>query len=205
MRPRRAPRQQDHPRSRGEYTQTPAVSGKTEGSSPLSRGIPYHWTPLRGICGIIPALAGNTTPRHRRRLLRSDHPRSRGEYRREVRPCSPSLGSSPLSRGIRPHAPDRILMRIIPALAGNTAAVLPVANDTGDHPRSRGEYPRRSQRSHCASGSSPLSRGIHDPVPGRYSAPGIIPALAGNTDAKIVLSLDITDHPRSRGEYTASP
>ena len=52
------------------------------------------------ISRIIPALAGNTTPKTRSAKYTKDHPRSRGEY-----VLAPGLahalgGSSPLSRGI---------------------------------------------------------------------------------------------------------
>ena len=34
---------------------------------------------------------------------------------------------------------------------------------------------------------------------------GIIPALAGNTNSAVQKNADVTDHPRSRGEYTPRP
>ena len=74
----------DHPRSRGEYVPTLREKTATDGSSPLSRGIPGR-CPLRCVRpGIIPALAGNTTD--------------------DDSPEALSVGSSPLSRGIRPRS-----------------------------------------------------------------------------------------------------
>ena len=53
------------------------------------------------------------------------------------------MGSSPLSRGIHDNSlVTNITARIIPALAGNTRIKNGKLNLTGDHPRSRGEYPR---------------------------------------------------------------
>ena len=112
---------QDHPRSRGEYRSSRSSYSLHGGSSPLSRGI----LPCRGRCwssrGIIPALAGNTPKRPRRRQRGRDHPRSRGEYGLDLGSDLVEYGSSPLSRGIpgrdRIHSSPR---RIIPALAGNT-------------------------------------------------------------------------------------
>ena len=71
--------------------------------------------------GIIPALAGNTSPSSPPPSWAEDHPRSRGEYRAMM--VFPSLvwGSSPLSRGIRERCCHRSRGGgIIPALAGNT-------------------------------------------------------------------------------------
>ena len=56
-----------------------------------------------------------------------------------------------------------------------------------------------------ANGSSPLSRGIHLGVRTSPSPPGIIPALAGNTLSWRSRTRGISDHPRSRGEYTSTP
>ena len=90
----------DHPRSRGEYT--PDENGGTWGlgSSPLSRGI-RGFGPCTALgLGIIPALAGNTSPCPFSGDGDPDHPRSRGEYVRADSKGSNPYGSSPLSRGI---------------------------------------------------------------------------------------------------------
>ena len=101
-----APGTSDHPRSRGEYQLDDAQLFVLGGSSPLSRGIRGRVlaaslddrgsSPLsRGIRGrgsfrpgrrrIIPALAGNTLGVPKSVVARQDHPRSRGEYRRNPR------------------------------------------------------------------------------------------------------------------------
>ena len=153
--------------------------------------------------GIIPALAGNTAPGSREQRSQQDHPRSRGEYQLFRRRAGEGTGSSPLSRGIRPCWPrTSCRRRIIPALAGNTKETIRTVDTSTDHPRSRGEYglarsPIRSPR-----GSSPLSRGIHELPAGRGVFAGIIPALAGNTEAGSGLVGAPSDHPRSRGEYS---
>ena len=53
----------DHPRSRGEYIAATAWGVTTPGSSPLSRGIPGRRPRRNRHLRIIPALAGNTSPR----------------------------------------------------------------------------------------------------------------------------------------------
>ena len=50
----------DHPRSRGEYTFLDRLNAMTDGSSPLSRGIPDCARDPQPLSRIIPALAGNT-------------------------------------------------------------------------------------------------------------------------------------------------
>ena len=172
----------DHPRSRGEYGRHIDTQIYRLGSSPLSRGIrpPARYLPRQA--GIIPALAGNTVTQAVTLCSASDHPRSRGEYLREIRDAAANGGSSPLSRGIRMiPTPSEWLGRIIPALAGNTAALDLPGTDRQDHPRSRGEYDVAELSAAPLPGSSPLSRGIPGQPARRRSGPGIIPALAGNT------------------------
>ena len=72
-------------------------------------------------------------------------PRSRGEYAPTTALAAMAGGSSPLSRGIllRGRTPGR-RRRIIPALAGNTFFAAAIPSAWRDHPRSRGEYPRKS-------------------------------------------------------------
>ena len=71
---------QDHPRSRGEYSRRPEPSLAGWGSSPLSRGILKCAILKTSRSGIIPALAGNTGIVYWTQPVRADHPRSRGEY-----------------------------------------------------------------------------------------------------------------------------
>ena len=151
---------------------------------------------------IIPALAGNTRASTYRQHHAPDHPRSRGEYPACLLPPTPTLGSSPLSRGIlRGSVGNTEPPRIIPALAGNTRVRWPKPPNGSDHPRSRGEYRTRGARPELHGGSSPLSRGIRYPPAIARCGRGIIPALAGN---KSIAGWDVWldgDHPRSRGEY----
>ena len=111
-------------------------------------------------------------------------------------------GSSPLSRGIPVgFGVGGGVVRIIPALAGNTRAVRGGRAASWDHPRSRGEYPLRGTPRLNVRGSSPLSRGILPGMEHLRRRAGIIPALAGNTTVPPPERFTWTDHPRSRGEY----
>ena len=91
--------------------------------------------------------------------------------------------------------------RIIPALAGATAAGVVEDFVDGDHPRSREGHPARNLTESDGKGSSPLSRGprglrVQVPQPVR-----IIPALAGATRTPAAFRYCGEDHPRSRGGH----
>ena len=131
----------DHPRSRGEYLVRCLHTGSDNGSSPLSRGILSLRRETCQRIRIIPALAGNTEVLQAHLTWSWDHPRSRGEYFMVPPSLVISLGSSPLSRGIRGGVPGpEPGLRIIPALAGNTSRIPESCYGLADHPRSRGEY-----------------------------------------------------------------
>ena len=111
----------DHPRSRGVYYRILSAATRKAGSSPLARGLPRRQR--RGHAGrrIIPARAGSTAGRPRRRCSGTDHPRSRGVYAADMRPICVATGSSPLARGLRQHSSPMVNHhRIIPARAGST-------------------------------------------------------------------------------------
>ena len=94
-------RRPDHPRSRGVYRGIWDGLVNVVGSSPLARGLPS--SSLRseeGGTGIIPARAGFTPPRTRRRRPGRDHPRSRGVYSWPATGGWTRRGSSPLARGL---------------------------------------------------------------------------------------------------------
>ena len=180
-------------------------TSRTNGSSPLARGLQLDGGVGEEPRGIIPARAGFTagtrrsTPgpcgssplarglRDRRgtpRLRGEDHPRSRGVYSTRSSPGPCPSGSSPLARGLhRPRFFHRRNPRIIPARAGFTR-----------RPRAR-----PSSRS----GSSPLARGLPRRVGVHRHHEGIIPARAGFTPLWVQGVPASWDHPRSRGVYRA--
>ena len=171
-----------HPRSRGEYLLTLHQTDPEPGSSPLTRGIrgpkPENVEKAR----FIPAHAGNTTGSSNGTRRTQVHPRSRGEYSSQHFGSCKWIGSSPLTRGILPvliifaH-----VFRFIPAHAGNTQTHRQELDLSWVHPRSRGEYPVRSDLPQSRAGSSPLTRGIRMFTASRIDRNGFIPAHAGNT------------------------
>ena len=112
----------DHPRSRGENPKCCRPCSQRVGSSPLTRGKLDRRCRRPRRPGIIPAHAGKTSGRSRRKSLGRDHPRSRGE---NVVPSTGStiyVGSSPLTRGKQAWSRNLLsLGGIIPAHAGKTS------------------------------------------------------------------------------------
>ena len=111
-------------------------------------------------------------------------------------------GSSPRLRGTRMHAAQaKEFQRFIPAPAGNTSAPVPRPRPVPVHPRACGEHLPDGLHVGGSLGSSPRLRGT--PVmrtvirlPLRF-----IPAPAGNTIVKPILSSGISVHPRACGEH----
>ena len=131
---------------------------------------------------IIPADAGSTTwPCCPKRSLK-DHPRGCGEHIDWTCLTSRLQGSSPRMRG----APRSLLpllddMRIIPADAGSTQAVILTRTIPEDHPRGCGEHAWLTADDLKTRGSSPRMRGAQIPDSLSRGLPGIIPADAGST------------------------
>ena len=157
-----APREADHPRSRGVYAAPLPIGGIPGGSSPLARGLLPASLSDEDNPGIIPARAGFTLAVTVGTATIADHPRSRGVYARILRTASALVGSSPLARGLlfislRPWSTSRI----IPARAGFTRGGRPILGGPRDHPRSRGVYDPGDRPDPVRPGSSPLARGLH--------------------------------------------
>ena len=138
----------------------------------------------------------------RKTVVGEDHPRLRGEYPNNPKLSSQNQGSPPLARGILFFTfPPRLLMRITPACAGNTAGIDSNSNPPRDHPRLRGEYISDFFLHPYVIGSPPLARGILQTVQPQSTDDRITPACAGNT---FCITSNIPcgrDHPRLRGEY----
>ena len=88
-----------HPRSRGENPLGMLRAFRLRGSSPLTRGKPDPDSHAAVKRGLIPAHAGKTWSLTARSVLRTAHPRSRGENPNAASNFSAAGGSSPLTRG----------------------------------------------------------------------------------------------------------
>ena len=132
----------DHPRIRGEHCPFPKALLPWTGSSPHTRGALAEGGGFGVDRGIIPAYAGSTPTRSRKRNLGRDHPRIRGEHRLAAKLLKALHGSSPHTRGaLRQQHLPRPGSRIIPAYAGSTPEGLWWLRSIPDHPRIRGEHP----------------------------------------------------------------
>ena len=138
-------------------------------------------------------------------VMRSVHPRIRGERRKMTLEGSPSYGSSPHTRGT--HGASRSSCsecRFIPAYAGNAPLPWRSRRGVSVHPRIRGERRSRQRSRAWRLGSSPHTRGTHLR---RLLFLGIfrfIPAYAGNAVQVQAAPLPPAVHPRIRGERTSN-
>ena len=190
-----------HPRSRGENGRGEAVYAACRGSSPLTRGKPLPARPGQRGIRLIPAHAGKTRSARPSHARGPAHPRSRGENGTGNREQGRTPGSSPLTRGKqRARRQDRGRLRLIPAHAGKTSRVAWMPPEPWAHPRSRGENHDIRVRIGPDSGSSPLTRGKPPRQVHASTLQGLIPAHAGKTVHRRCTTLNVSAHPRSRGE-----
>ena len=130
----------------------------------------------------------------------------RGEHPSHPDRRPPPPGSSPHARGARvTRNAGVVVLGIIPACAGSTAAGPTSPPPRRDHPRMRGEHNKTINDYVRMMGSSPHARGArhgHGPADG---ACRIIPACAGSTCSRRCDLPVAWDHPRMRGEHIESP
>ncbi len=178
----RTPSSPAHPRSRGEHDPCDVRARHQAGSSPLARGAHRRHERARRGPGLIPARAGSTCRRSRRRARCPAHPRSRGEHLEADVLRVEWQGSSPLARGARCERDPRVVAgRLIPARAGSTRPRPVPTQSAGAHPRSRGEHVASGSGRRQLAGSSPLARGALPHQRCRGHRGGLIPTRAGST------------------------
>ena len=93
---------------------------------------------------------------------------------------------------------------IIPAHAGNTTPMIPRISQAWDHPRACGEHDCVPLDFPLDSGSSPRMRGTPSFPTNVRGCIGIIPAHAGNTLYRMLVSERDWNHPRACGEHEIS-
>ena len=110
-------------------------------------------------------------------------------------------GSSPLTRGKRRIvAVCSTRVGLIPAHAGKTDCRPIVSTLRAAHPRSHGENTIPAEHPLGGRGSSPLTRGKHDPGGAPARRARLIPAHAGKTGSATTACPPSRVHPSSRGE-----
>ena len=212
-----------HPRMRGEHGVAFRMLRGVGGPSPHARGTRRRVRAGLAQARSIPACAGNTSAPAGSFSTKAVHPRMRGEHRIRARGDTPNAGPSPHARG----TPFRqgvlaVVVRSIPACAGNTPGCAPSQTSDPVHPRMRGEHTGWRRRAAASSAVHPRMRGEHWPASVRIwprtgpspHARGTrcgghhrarhgrsIPACAGNTVLSLAMSLLGAVHPRMRGEH----
>ena len=172
----------DHPRACGANAPTMLSNTPSTGSSPRMRGKQRQPQPKPCSIRIIPAHAGQTSPRWLAPSFRTDHPRACGANGLRQAGADLKDGSSPRMRGKRyPLRRRRSSGRIIPAHAGQTGLLLKNIGEIPDHPRACGANDVGCAVNLELVGSSPRMRGKL--IQGSFSLfrTRIIPAHAGQT------------------------
>ena len=151
-----------HPRLRGELFKLSDNLAWCFGSSPLTRGTRLSASFSYNSCRFIPAYAGNSAPKRLLLFRLSVHPRLRGELLPEGEFVLYFSGSSPLTRGtLTSSCFSMVILRFIPAYAGNSMELMTLTKVCSVHPRLRGELKGNKVALPRENGSSPLTRGTH--------------------------------------------
>ena len=125
----------------------------------------------------------------------------RGEDTVRSTPAIACHGSPPHARGRRLFGSVEVSYRgITPACAGKTPSGARPRSPATDHPRMRGEDDYSDQSKYLIEGSPPHARGRPERDHRPLGVVRITPACAGKTVRTASLSLDLSDHPRMRGE-----
>ena len=191
-----------HPRMGGEHKANPNLGISKSGSSPHGRGTRARNSVRVRASRVIPAWAGNTPPPAARRSRGTGHPRMGGEHDMRKFTSYVSTGSSPHGRGTLVFvACQGAEYRVIPAWAGNTAAVSLGHGCAPGHPRMGGEHRFEIRGFGVLAGSSPHGRGTRTGHRGGRRKRRVIPAWAGNTLMRRICPRRRTGHPRMGGEH----
>src|SRR5690625_108274 len=155
-----------HPRGCGEHADGEIQSLQRIGSSPRVRGTLALNRVIRFPGRFIPAGAGNTQKPRMPARIGAVHPRGCGEHDSTSAVAGMAYGSSPRVRGTPLILPDKsVVLRFIPAGAGNTSMALAAVTTSPVHPRGCGEHSPVSLDIIRCFGSSPRVRGTRDQGP----------------------------------------
>ena len=114
-------------------------------------------------------------------------------------------GTPPHARGTQRHGRvGRIVDRNTPACAGNTPSSVSPSPATAEHPRMRGEHHFVDIEADDDEGTPPHARGTRVAGQAGRVRVGNTPACAGNTETSSPTGSDSREHPRMRGEHSAS-
>ncbi len=137
--------------------------------------------------------------------MRAVHPRGRGEQQILKERFWRLRGSSPRARGtVKGSLKRDLVIRFIPAGAGNRLRLARVLALLPVHPRGRGEQLLLAVSTLPSSGSSPRARGTVRYLLARAGKVRFIPAGAGNSSMAFRAAMPHSVHPRGRGEQPHS-
>ena len=191
-----------HPRLCGEHSMGSPPTMVSSGSSPPVRGTPMPRTVYFPPRRFIPACAGNTVIVWGCVIFATVHPRLCGEHATAATGVPSGYGSSPPVRGTRLEMSQRqIIVRFIPACAGNTSVSQAPALRNPVHPRLCGEHHLPSTFYRSPIGSSPPVRGTLRVLQIVNGDSRFIPACAGNTPPAARCPTAQPVHPRLCGEH----
>ena len=149
-----------HLRVGGEQNDGRIAQQGDDGSSPRGRGTGKALNRHAGDERVIPAWAGNRLPQLPEWRSATGHPRVGGEQGCFIRGKLPPGGSSPRGRGTEAVFSGRLLIvRVIPAWAGNSFLPRRMPSRSAGHPRVGGEQGGSRLRQMGCCGSSPRGRG----------------------------------------------
>ena len=194
-----------HPRAGGERVRCSVCSTVHTGSSPRGRGTrtEAHLGPMD--IRFIPARAGNAIPLDIWGSRRAVHPRAGGERHVVSLAHGHFHGSSPRGRGtLRLVRRVALLVRFIPARAGNARRWVCCASRAAVHPRAGGERCVVCPVNAISTGSSPRGRGTRQRAHRSVGAGRFIPARAGNARWPSLHAAAGTVHPRAGGERVSA-
>ncbi len=191
-----------HPRVGGEHPGIRADDLIRDGSSPRGRGTRVCGEVVLDHARFIPAWAGNTWSGSWNVIGKPVHPRVGGEHIQDKTPPILVFGSSPRGRGTRAAMyVISIMVRFIPAWAGNTWCAGVDWFGGAVHPRVGGEHEMALEHVEAMAGSSPRGRGTLATFPLHEYAGRFIPAWAGNTGMRSTAAQQCAVHPRVGGEH----
>ena len=190
----------DHPRACGANHGGVVVYVQPPGSSPRVRGKPLAPAGHMAFARIIPARAGQTFQRSKTWQPTPDHPRACGANPFSGLAVALIAGSSPRVRG-KPRfgRAESVVLRIIPARAGQTRCLYFCFFCCSDHPRACGANLELATSADVNAGSSPRVRGKLKQKQKTIICARIIPARAGQTVHWSAIASKSSDHPRACG------
>ena len=189
-----------YPRPRGGTTASAAASMSASGLSPPTRGNHNAASYIERPRGSIPAHAGEPATRCHKSFRARVYPRPRGGTFGVIVRMPGRKGLSPPTRGNRRRSsPYDMVMRSIPAHAGEPLASGGTPISRAVYPRPRGGTPPSPRAGREAEGLSPPTRGNPDGDP-RPSKPfRSIPAHAGEPTRRKPCAREPRVYPRPRG------